>query len=85
LTEYSKDRPEQQIQDFQSEIDGFVGPIRPGADVVDTAIVTTLVLSSEVVDTAVVTEFTPRFESETLSLEGGPFDMETRRLAYQKK
>jgi hypothetical protein len=35
-----EDRPEQQIQDFQSEIDGFVGPTRPGADVVDTAIVT---------------------------------------------
>jgi hypothetical protein len=64
-----EDRPEQQIQDFQSEIDGFVGPIRPGADVVDTAVVTE----------------TPRFESETLSLEGGPFDMETRRLAYQKE
>jgi hypothetical protein len=30
-------------------------------------------------------EFTPRFESETLSLEGGPFDMETRRLAYQER
>jgi hypothetical protein len=68
-----KDRPEQQIQDFQSEIDGFVGPIRPGADVVDTAIVTE------------GPEFTPRFESETLSLEGGPLDMETRRLAYQEK
>jgi hypothetical protein len=68
-----EDRPEQQIQDFQSEIDGFVGPIRPGADVVDTAIVTE------------GPEFTPRFESETLSLEGGPFDMETRRLAYQEK
>jgi hypothetical protein len=64
-----EDRPEQQIQDFQSEIDGFVGPTRPGADVVDTAVVTE----------------TPRFESETLSLEGGPFDMETRRLAYQKE
>jgi hypothetical protein len=68
-----EDRPEQQIQDFQSEIDGFVGPIRPGADVVDTAIVTE------------GPEFTPRFESETLSLEGGPLDMETRRLAYQEK
>jgi hypothetical protein len=64
-----EDRPEQQIQDFQSEIDGFVGPTRPGSDVVDTAVVTE----------------TPRFESETLSLEGGPFDMETRRLAYQKE
>jgi hypothetical protein len=64
-----EDRPKQQIQDFQSEIDGFVGPTRPGADVVDTAVVTE----------------TPRFESETLSLEGGPFDMETRRLAYQKE
>jgi hypothetical protein len=68
-----EDRPEQQIQDFQSEIDGFVGPTRPGADVVDTAIVTE------------GPEFTPRFESETLSLEGGPLDMETRRLAYQEK
>ena len=35
-----EDRPDQQIQDFQSEIDGFVGPTRPGADVVDTATVT---------------------------------------------
>jgi hypothetical protein len=52
---------------------GFVGPTRPGADVVDTAIVTE------------GPEFTPRFESETLSLEGGPLDMETRRLAIKKK
>ena len=35
-----EDRPDQQIQDFQSEIDRFVGPTRPGADVVDTATVT---------------------------------------------
>ena len=68
-----EDKPEQQIQDFQSEINEFVGPTRPSADVVDEAIVTE---SSGV---------TPRFESETLSLEGGPFDMETRRLEYQKE
>ena len=65
--------PGQQVQDFQTEIDGFVGPAQPGVDVVDEAIVTE---SSGV---------TPRFESETLSLEGGPFDMETRRLEYQKE
>jgi len=40
-----EDRPEQQIQDFQSEIDGFVGPTRPGADVVDTATVTPITTS----------------------------------------
>ena len=65
--------PGQQIQDFQGDIDGFVGPAQPGVDVVDQAIVTE---SSGV---------TPRFESETLSLEGGPFDMETRRLEYQQE
>ena len=68
-----EDRPDQQVQDFQTEIDGFVGPAQPGVDVVDEAIVTE---SSGV---------TPRFESETLSLEGGPFDMETRRLEYQQE
>ena len=62
-----EDRPDQQIQDFQSEIDGFVGPTRPRADVVDTATVT------------------PITTSETLSLEGGPFDMETRKLEYQQE
>jgi len=40
-----EDRPEQQIQDFQSEIDGFVGPTRPGADVADTATVTPITTS----------------------------------------
>ena len=65
--------PGQQIQDFQGDIDGFVGSAQPGVDVVDQAIVTE---SSGV---------TPRFESETLSLEGGPFDMETRRLEYQQE
>jgi hypothetical protein len=35
LTEYFKDRPEQEIQDFQSELMGLLEPIRPGADVVE--------------------------------------------------
>ena len=68
-----QDRPDQQIQDFQTDIDGFVGPTQPGVDVVDEAIVTES------------SRFTPRFESETLSLEGGPFDMETRKLEYQQE
>ena len=73
LSESLQTIPGQQIQDFQGDIDGFVGPAQPGVDVVDQAIVTE---SSGV---------TPRFESETLSLEGGPFDMETRRLEYQQE
>jgi len=68
-----EDRPEQQIQDFQSEIDGFVGPTRPGADVADTAIVTE------------VSGSTPITRSETLSIEGGPDSLESRRLAYEKE
>jgi hypothetical protein len=68
-----EDRPEQQIQDFQSEIDGFVGPTRPGADVADTAIVTE------------VSGSTPITRSETLSIEGGPGSLESRRLAYEQE
>jgi len=70
---FSEQPQQENIQDFQGDIDGFVGPAQPGVDVVDQAIVTE---SSGV---------TPRFESETLSLEGGPFDMETRRLEYQQE
>ena len=68
-----EDRPVQQIQDFQSEIDGFVGPTRPGADVADTAIVTE------------VSGSTPITSSETLSIEGGPGSLESRRLAYEQE
>jgi len=68
--------PEQQIQDFQSEIDGFVGPTRPGVDVVDTAKVTEVSGPSGP---------TPITTSETLSIEGGPGSLEARRLAYEKE
>ena len=68
-----EDRPVQQIQDFQSEIDGFVGPTRPGADVADTAVVTE------------VSGSTPITSSETLSIEGGPGSLESRRLAYEQE
>jgi len=68
--------PEQQIQDFQSEIDGFVGPTRPGVDVVDTAKVTEVSGPSGP---------TPITISETLSIEGGPGSLEARRLAYEKE
>ena len=71
-----EDRPEQQIQDFQSEIDGFVGPTRPGIDVVDTAKVTEVSEPSGP---------TPITTSETLSIEGGPGSLESRRLAYEQE
>ena len=67
--------PGQQIQDFQSEIDRFVGPTRPGADVADTAIVTEVSGPSGP---------TPITTSETLSIEGGPGSLEARRLAYEE-
>jgi hypothetical protein len=65
----------EQIQDFQSEINGFVGPTRPSADVVDTAKVTEVSGPSGP---------TPITTSETLSIEGGPGSLEARRLAYEK-
>ena len=61
-----EDRPDQQIQDFQSEID----------DVADTAIVTEVSGPSGP---------TPITTSETLSIEGGPGSLESRRLAYEKE
>ena len=61
-----EDRPDQQIQDFQSEID----------DVADTAIVTEVSEPSGP---------TPITTSETLSIEGGPGSLESRRLAYEKE
>ena len=66
----------EQIQDFQSEINGFVGPTRPSADVVDTAKVTEVSAPSGP---------TPITTSETLSIEGGPGSLEARRLAYEKE
>jgi hypothetical protein len=76
LSEGLEPLPEQQIQDFQSEIDGFVGPTRPGVDVVDTATVTEVSGPSGP---------TPITTSETLSIEGGPGSLEARRLAYEKE
>ena len=64
----------------QSDLDN----LSSGSDVVDEATITQIPTST-VEDINISPEFTPRFESETLSLEGGPFDMETRRLAYQKE
>lgn len=61
------------VNNLKEEVNQLVGSPRADVDVVDEAVVTE------------GPEFTPRFESETLSLEGGPFDMETRRLAYQKE
>jgi len=63
------------IQDFQSEINGFVGPTRPRADVADTATVTEVSGPSGP---------KPITTSETLSIEGGPGSLEARRLAYEK-
>ena len=63
------------IQDFQSEINGFVGPTRPKADVADTATVTEVSGPSGP---------KPITTSETLSIEGGPGSLEARRLAYEK-
>jgi hypothetical protein len=76
LSEGLQPLPEQQIQDFQSEINGFVGPTRPGVDVVDTATVTEVSGPSGP---------TPITTSETLSIEGGPGSLEARRLAYEKE
>jgi hypothetical protein len=76
LSEGLQPVPEQQIQDFQSEINGFVGPTRPGVDVVDTATVTEVSGPSGP---------TPITTSETLSIEGGPGSLEARRLAYEKE
>jgi hypothetical protein len=72
------------INNLEEEVNQLVGPPRADVDVVDEATITQIPTST-IEDINISPEFTPRFESETLSLEGGPFDMETRRLAYQKE
>ena len=72
------------INNLEEEVNQLVGPPRADVDVVDEATITQIPTST-IEDINISPEFTPRFESETLSLEGGPFDMETRRLAYQEK
>jgi hypothetical protein len=72
------------INNLEEEVNQLVGPPRADVDVVDEATITQIPTST-IEDINISPKFTPRFESETLSLEGGPFDMETRRLAYQKE
>jgi hypothetical protein len=72
------------INNLEEEVNQLVGPPRADVDVVDEATITQIPTST-IEDINISPEFTPRFESETLSLEGGPLDMETRRLAYQEK
>jgi hypothetical protein len=72
------------INNLEEEVNQLVGPPRADVDVVDEATITQIPTST-IEDINISPKFTPRFESETLSLEGGPFDMETRRLAYQEK
>jgi hypothetical protein len=72
------------INNLEEEVNQLVGPPRADVDVVDEATITQIPTST-IEDINISPKFTPRFESETLSLEGGPLDMETRRLAYQEK